>query len=432
MANFKIPEKPPVQGKYGTGTKTAGAAQHHGHVAHGHTTAGVVTHHGHYQSARAAISRPTDTKDYNKFSVLLMRQSWLDQISAICEPPAGDSEFQVHYRALVVRIKQGGAEAIISVPTYFYNFTQTVTSGSVHYHLNDLEAEAAKGDTIVPLKINEILEKMPFLAGIKAVFPDAEVSYQEVNSGSLHRHPGRFGFSSIDYDKDPTNPGVIYREAECVDKVHTDSVIYLGKNTEIYTTETRILNLKQVGQGVEGTYCQIPTLTYILKDTAPVEESSTKVEAVDLVKALLMGYTDETTVEVTDNSKDFLSISSMGATKKTFTIINEVLMDFLSCDYRVNMDNVLATRITPRFQTYKHTGYGKPVTYGSSGKKAHKTSWGNDFYDYDDDGWGDAYSYGVNIPTKKSVATHTHKADTESKTLNPYPVGSAAWKNWYK
>ncbi len=371
---------PPVTGKYGTG-KTAGGTQVTYSGNTGHTYAG-------YQ--RPQLSVPTDTIDKTKVSFVLFKQSWLDAMSAVCKPAAGEAEFQIHYRALQVRIKTELNEVIFSVPLYFYNFPQRVTSGSVSYHLNDMEAEAKKGDTIIDNYVQVALQEYPIIAAATHIYPDATVTYSEVDAGSLHRHPGRFGFSSIDYDKNPTNPGVIYREAEAIDKVHTDSVIYLGKNTEIYTTETRILNLEKEGQGVKGTYCQIPTITYVYKDN---EENNLTINAtLDQFAELLKGYATDEHRDVKDNAKDYLVVASMNASTRTYALVNEILDDFAKSTLVPSMENVVASRISSAYATrttytrstwqdddedtvYGYSyGYGYGVSYGGSGKKKPKTT----------------------------------------------------------
>jgi hypothetical protein len=379
------------------------------------TTASTKTSQIGFNTVTHSVPRPEDTKDMSKLSVVLFKQTWLNGMSAICQPPAGGSEFQIHYRALVVRIKNSTNEFILSIPTYFYNFDQKVTSGSVAYHLDNVDKEADAGKAISDVKIQELWVQFPVISVLQQALPNATVSYEEVNSGSLHRHPGRFGFSTIDYDKNPTNPGVIYREAQAMDKVHTDSVIYLGTNTEIYTTETRILNLEPHNGGVKGTYCQIPTLTYVLDDLKTTD--STKVQDdVDKMAELLMGMIDSASKAPDDNAKSYTTVTSMGA-KKGYVLVNELLGEFKTSSYTPDMKNVLANRVTPLYASYNKSS---AVVYGSTGAKkgaGYLSAW------YDDD--GEDYWMGRYTPVKE-----TKPKQVSTTTKNPYAVGSKAWAEW--
>lgn len=370
-------------------------------------------------TATPSVPRPEDTKDMSKLSVVLMKQSWLNHMSSICQPPAGGSEFQIHYRAFIIRVKNTTNELIVSIPTYFYNFDQKVTTGSVAYHLDEVDKQAEAGMTVSQTKLQEVWNGMPLVKALQQIMPNAEVVFEESNSGSLHRHPGRFGFSSIDYDKNPSNPGVIYREAEATNKVHTDSVIYLGANTEIYTTETRILNLVQKDGGVEGTYCQIPTITYLLDDMTTTTTSAVP-ESADTLAELLHGMIDSVNTAADDNSKGYQAIVSMNA-KKGYTLVNELLKDFKDLTYTPNMENVLASRITSAYSYSGYSGYQGYTGYTpSKAKSVHsKSLWYDDDDDYFD--YEDCSYFRGHIPKESNEIT---------VTKNPYSVGSKAWAAW--
>lgn len=363
------------------------------------------------------VPTPEDTKDVTKLSIVLMRQSTLNAISAICQPVAGASEFQVHYRSLITRIKSPSNELIISIPTVFYNFKQKVAHASVDYHLDDIDNAA---DVVKPISdsvIKEIFKEMPILAAIKEMYEGvAEVTFSEVNSGSIHRHPGRFGFSGTDYTKTPSHPGVIYREAEATDKVHTDSVIYLGDRTEIYTTETRILNIAPKDNGVEGTYCQLPTSTYLLNDIGTPEEQANSM-------AELLGGLENS---IKDVSGDYYVTNSMGAVNG-YALVTEIISAFKDTTFEQDISNVLASHITSNSYT---TGV---VHYGGAVKK-HSQSY-QEYLGYDDyDDWD--YGYGSWDRSAKSSTAKTPKVTSESiKTIkdnNPYITGTPDWYNWNK
>lgn len=440
-----IQQSPGVHGQF-----PAAASKVSEYKSHYYGVGGVS--YGHYQ-ARPLVPTPTDTRDTTKLSVVLLKQSTLNAISAICQPVAGASEFQVHYRALVTRIKNANNELIISIPTVFYNFKQKVAHASVDYHLDDIDKMAEEVKPISDAVINNIFSQVPLLGQLKALYGDeAEVTYSEVNSGSIHRHPGRFGFSGTDYTKTPSNPGVIYREAEATDKVHTDSVIYLGQRTEIYTTETRILNIAPKDGGVEGTYCQIPTTTFLLNDVAATEETS----AVASTLADFLGGISE---ETKDASGDYYITNAMGAING-YALVNEIINQFKEATISEDISNVLASNITSTsFVTYggKFTGNvgKKSTTYGVAG-----VTYGELFdYDYDedeygyggyDDTWNGYWKGGQFHPgTKKETKTVASKSVTTTPTVddkpsindkpavtvipkrsNPYPIGTAYWEDY--
>lgn len=408
--------------------------------------AGVSYGYGHYQ-ARPLVPTPTDTKDTSKLSIVLMRQSVLNAISAICQPVAGASEFQVHYRALIMRIKNTQNELIINIPTVFYNFKQTVAGASVDYHLDDIDNEAEAVRPISDKIVKDIFKDMPILLALKEMYGDsAEVTFSEVNSGSIHRHPGRFGFSATDYTKTPSNPGVIYREAQATDKVHTDSVIYLGARTEIYTTETRILNIAPKDNGVEGTYCQLPTTTFLLNDLVPTDSA-----VVVNTMADFLGGIEET---MRDSSGDYYITNAMGAVTG-YAVVTEVINAFKDASFEQDISHVLASHITGRYSAYT---YGQGNLIGTAGKKQEKASknlynyWGDGFDDYDylEDATYYSEKYGTQptqhskgghwlngayIPPvkegpKKVQPTTTSAVKVYDKLKNPYPVGSLYHDEW--
>lgn len=443
------------------GTAALGAGKHQTEYKSHYYGGG--SYYGHYQ-ARTLVPTPTDTRDTTKLSVLLLKQSTLNAISAICQPVAGGSEFQVHYRALVTRIKNATNELIISVPTVFYNFKQRVAHASVDYHLDDIDKMAEEVKPISDAVVNRIFSEIPLLGQLRALYgDDAEVTYSEVNSGSIHRHPGRFGFSGTDYTKTPSNPGVIYREAEATDKVHTDSVIYLGARTEIYTTETRILNIAPKDGGVEGTYCQIPTTTFLLNDVTGSSAESTA--AANTLAEFLGGLSNE----VKDSSGDYYITNAMGAVSG-YALVNEIINQFKVANLEQDISNVLASNITSSGGFYgvgKHyiNAGVKSTTQGTTG-----VTYGELFdYDFEDDdyeydsGWNGYWQGGVFIPGKKkqtpaasakkltvvnqaspkttmndkpsvnepiTESTSRFPAQATVKKNNPYPVGTAYWEEF--
>jgi hypothetical protein len=386
--------------------------------------------------SRPVVPTPTDTKDTSKLSIVLMRQSVLNAISAICQPVAGASEFQVHYRALVVRVKSATNELIISIPTAYYNFKQKVATASVDYHLDDIDREAEAVKPISDLVIKEIFKDMPILAALKDLYDGvAEVTYSEVNSGSIHRHPGRFGFSVTDYTKTPSNPGVIYREALATDKVHTDSVIYLGSRTEIYTTETRILNIAPKDNGVEGTYCQLPTTTYLLNDVPATGTDSQEHATINSLAELLGGLEES----VKDPSGEYYVTNAMGAING-YALCTEIINSFKASSFEQDITNVVSSHITSNAFSYAYKGAGHVI--GGAVKKSEGLSAAyQNYLDYDfdddylDDGiYGGHWRGGHYVPNSKPKATPQTPAEKPASAvavaINPYPVGTPYWAEY--
>lgn len=437
-----IQQSPGVHGQFPAAT--AKVTEYKSHYYGGGT-------YGHYHS-RPLVPTPTDTKDTSKLSIVLLKQSTLNAISAICQPVAGASEFQVHYRALVTRIKNETNELIVSIPTVFYNFKQKVAHASVDYHLDDIDKMAEEVKPISDEVIKKIFAEVPLLGQLKALYgDDAEVTYSEVNSGSIHRHPGRFGFSGTDYTKTPSNPGVIYREAEATNKVHTDSVIYLGQRTEIYTTETRILNIAPKDNGVEGTYCQIPTTTFLLNDVATAEETPVINPMIEFLGGIIGN-------EVKDASGDYYITNAMGAVTG-YALVTEIINQFKEANIAEDISNVLASNITSSFVTYggKYTGNVAKQSqgvYGTAGVVYGELfDYDDDCYDYGyDDTWKGYWQGGVFYPGKKSAQKTAEKqkivvtttspslddkpsindapAAPAPKRTNPYPVGTKYWEEF--
>ena len=285
-------------------------------------------------SNRAKLTEPEDTKRFDKMGIVFFDNKVLNQITKQCLPTAKDSEFQIHYRALDIHIEKDGFEVVLSIPTAYYNFTQEVSSGSVDYELDDIDNEAEKVKAASEANVQDLLTKMPLFNAMNGA--GYNVSFKEGNFGSIHRHPGRFGFSSIDLGKDPESPGVIYRQKVSTDFFQTDSVMYInGNECEIYTTEARIVNIKEAADGgVEGDYCQIPTISI-------VRPEDSEREAPDLASKVL-GEVD------TDIFSRFHFVGAFGAEIKKYPMLEVILEMLDSLEYNVDTSNIDEKRIAQK------------------------------------------------------------------------------------
>jgi len=339
----------------------------------------------------STLTKPTDTKDYTKISLVFFDQDVMNSISNICQPVAGGSEFQVHYRALIIRgISKVGEELVISIPTVFYNFKQSVTTGSVNYHLDDIleAAELVKEES--QAKAQEILQKAPLLQNLGQLFESYNI--YESNSGSIHRHPGRFSFSNIDKNNDPSSPGVIYRNRTAENHIQTDSVIFLGSDTEVYTTETFVVNVQPSEDGgVAGTYCEVPTISAVRI------RPNTMLESVLGTKSVMSN----------EIYKHFNFKTTMGFTMGEYEILTEVLKVLNTLEYTPSIEAVHSEHISQNAFIGKVTsslGLGKLSGYNIYGDEDEGmcVSIPRDLEDeYEDD-----------IPWYKSKTARYHKQST--------------------
>ncbi len=278
------------------------------------------------------ITEPEDFIRKDTLSVLMLRQTTLDAIFEKCLPFAKRSEFQVHYRSLDFYCIKGKATVIFTVPTVFYNFDQAVDSASVEYHLDDVVANAEVVKPISEVQIHN--PEVKDLHELLVTYFD-EVSVKEIADNSFHRHPSAFGFSSTDYDKDPTEPGVIYRKAKCENIPQTDSVLHWnGSHADVVVTETRLVTVNPAkDKGVEGKYVEIPTTTYIQQDK----------EDDVLSKELVGSSTDNLTKVDSDMVED------------SYQIINAIVEDVNF--NKPNIDMIIPDRIEQLTRHYQHGNF---------------------------------------------------------------------------
>lgn len=349
-------------------------------------------------------TKPTVGKNKDTLSIALFKQSTLDKIAEDCLPKAGGAEFQVHYRGIQILIKkpESNKRIVFTIPTVFFNMPQTVTSGSVDYTLDDVAEASNQVKPISDAMVSKIIEAFPVAYFEQQGF---EVSARELEMGSMHRHPGNFGFSTIDLDNQVEKPGIIFRRLECEDLIQVDSVMYIPNGTvKLVTTETRNITVKPTEDGgIEGQYLETPTMHYIIQD-----------------------------VEVFDDFGDFFGEEEAAQTKKiTFKYgkswfdkdypeIEEILKIFVG-----NLDYDPMIIVDPgliKTYTYQRKTYGGANTYTRKNNYHYYNDYG---YAYDDDGFDDlGYATPKGIPapgTQEAEATKTpeQKRILERPTWRP-------------
>jgi hypothetical protein len=347
-------------------------------------------------AATTKKTAPKDTTANDKLAIVFFDQVVLNGMKDKCIDAAKESEWQIHHLDLRVEMERNGITVSLFFPMAFYNFDQEVGPSSVDWETADADKEAESVKEVAMENLKHMIKEMP----IFSILGDTgmNIKFDFGDFGSIHRHPGRFGFSSIDTRKDPDNPGVIYRRHEAENLWQVDSVMYMaGKESdvEIYTTECRILNIKEAADGgVDGTYCKIPTLTFIRDQSKSIQ---------DRVADGLTHVFGSVDYDIFDE------YTIIGGIKK-YPLLKTVLEMFKVADYKCDTSNVLAERITQK--VYGYTGRHVGNQYRGS-------LWGDDedyYYDY---GYG--YDYGYNGYSRYS-GYHNAGVKYRPKGLNRFDV----------
>jgi len=331
-----------------------------------------------YQKTVPAKTTPKDTVASDKLAIVFFDQAVLNGMRDKCIDTAKDNEWQIHHADLRVELQRGGITVSMFFPMAFYNFKQEVGPSSVDWETEDADTAFNESKDTAKENAQKFIAEMPIFKAFEKAGLD--VVYDFGDFGSIHRHPGRFGFSSIDLRKNPDNPGVIYRRAEAENLWQVDSVMYMdeGKDgdVEIYTTECRILNIKEAGDGgVEGTYCKIPTVTIIRDEKKYGTEN--KDGLFQIFGELEPSVFDEYTI--------------VGKIDK-YPILGTILTMFKDAEYLCETSGVVEDNIEPKvFSRYKggqwHGGYGSNSYYGG---------------DY---GYGYTYGYNSDVARPKSYTS---------------------------
>jgi len=320
------------------------------------------------------ITKPTDGIANDTLNIVLYKQSFLNDIAKECLPEAKASEFQTHYRAVQFILTSKNPEmkqrVVFTIPTVFFNFPQTVSSGSVKFDLRQVDQISNQMVDESRRIGQQVIEAFPTV-----YFQDLgfNVNAIETEVGSIHRHPGDFSFSQIDLDNDPTNPGVIYRQGNAVDLIQTDSVMYItggevNPHVKIVTTETRVVDVQTLpdpDDGIEGTYKKAKTITMILKD------SDTQEFIYDF-KAFFMENAEESSTKI-DSLANYRVVVDDIQEKDYKEFIDKVAMVFDIINKRgySPMDRNIPKNIT---QSHTHyAGYNRYNGYGYNSDKSSTT-----------------------------------------------------------
>ncbi len=352
---------------------------------------------------------PETGMDSGLLSTVLFKQSTLNEIGAICLPTAGGSEFQVHYRCLqlVISKPEVNERLAVTIPTVFFNMPQKVSTASVDFNLNEV---AEISEKVAP--VSEALAEKYYKAFPIEFFKSLgyEIDARETEIGSMHRHPGAFGFSATDLDNKAENPGVIFRTVNTEDRIQVDSVMYIPNNkVNIFTTETRVIDVKPVSDGIEGTYFRTPTMSYILED----------VEDAVVGFGSFFGRKEISKQEISFKfNKDSI--------KDDYPEMEEIMKNFIATLKANGEEYSPVLIIDPEMieQEYSYyatpyqrgTGYHKPAI---SATRVNPRETNNFYSGYDDEFEGSEYSYldDQEAPTETNVPLETRPSWRKIQTL---------------
>jgi len=104
------------------------------------------------------VTKPIVQEDPESLSIILYRQQDLDEIAARCKPKAGGSEFQVHFRGtqFIIEHPEHNRRLVFSIPTYYFNMPQTVSTAAVNFNLDEVAAISEKIAPISEIEIDNI------------------------------------------------------------------------------------------------------------------------------------------------------------------------------------------------------------------------------------------------------------------------------------
>jgi len=333
---------------------------------------------------------PSTRKGNSTLNVVLYSQKLLNQVRDIGLPAAGGSEYQVHYRGLQMIFKhpETGQRLVFTIPTVFFNFSQEVTTASVSFSLDEVSEISNQLIPVSDQLVAKFAEVFPKEEFIERGF---ELEARELEMGSIHRHPGDFGFSGVDRDNKAENPGVIFRNAVAEDKIQTDSVMYIPSAnvpTKIVVTETQVVNVNLLEDGgIDGTYTEMPTITFIVQDN-DIDENAPVIKMYDeFFKTPKTATVSDDSAEV-ENLFDFKILESKHCPVQDAEFVKEqlqrVLSSFLSTSKYEPVLIMDPNLIKSRVYNYgsHYTGTRRGTAY--------------DYEDWDDDIYGDGFSVSSN------------------------------------
>ena len=194
-----------------------------------------------------------------------------DPIFLSTKEKSQDNEFQFSANALEIQLtsKDKKFRLFLVIPLAIFNYPQKVSHSYISFSLKDVSEKAKELEHLSKEKAKEVSSLLqPHIAQLSPIY-NARYLYVE-NAISMHRHPGRFGFSAGDLDKNPDNPGVVYRNKSGKRFVQVDYIMIWDSEMDIYTGESRYIMLrKKIIQGKPlpcGWYIRNPSILVFRRD----------------------------------------------------------------------------------------------------------------------------------------------------------------------
>ena len=191
-----------------------------------------------------------DHKEYKNVGILVLNQSWLDEIAKRSGDLAKDNEYQVHYWAHVVKTTyDDNSELYVAIPTVFFNYPQEVSSAYIDFDLADVEEMSKKLEDLHYKMVNEnrteyesIRRSVDDLAFRKKRIEEFAIPFN-----SMHRHPGGSNqyFSSTDLSKNINKPGIVFPLLKANNQPNFASILIynsFNKRVDVARTEFRLAN----------------------------------------------------------------------------------------------------------------------------------------------------------------------------------------------
>lgn len=366
-----------------------------------------------YNKIVKKVPRPDEYVRYDKINIVLHKQSDIEEVVAksLESDAATSNEFQFHYWALQLIANAPNSEKsfVITLPLVYFNFKQKVSGAHIDFHLDDVREVSEKVEPVAHEKAKEVLKLIsPLYQYFKNQGYEVSVKIGEV--GSVHRHPGAFGFSATDLKNDPEHPGVIFRNRKAKDLYQVDSVLYLprgnsttyyskyysrhknvskkdsAKGAYLFTTECRFVNVEPIDdndetKGITGSYDRIPTVLAWKKSTADVSYDE---QAVALLESFL-GIHQETAINtdielktdkiiLSKNTDTYNTLIKMVEPLFAYETVKVIVPEFITEAYRYG-------RSFYNTSSYNKTAVSNKVTHNAS-KKSSEFDEFDDWYDY--------------------------------------------------
>lgn len=166
-----------------------------------------------------------DSETEANIGIALWDEETLQAITKNSGEHAVSNEYQVHYWAVVVRIKgEDGSFLDISIPTVIFNYEQFVNPAHIDFELKDVD------EVSNPIKVLHNVGENELVPHIQEFLGNLGVEYELIatNLNSMHRHPGgrRQSFSGTDYQMKPdADTGIVFPLAQGENKPNFASII---------------------------------------------------------------------------------------------------------------------------------------------------------------------------------------------------------------